>query len=267
MRNLKPILALILAAALAPNLLAQQASISAQPKASIQPASGTDRFANHLTLHYEAEWRLWKAGTGTLKIEPSGDFQHVTGTAEAAGAVALLYRVEDRIESYFDRKTLCSDRILKHSEEGLHRRDTTLRFDAASGKSVLDERNLRNGETKHQETDSPACVTDVLSGIYYLGAQHLEPGTALLFPVNDGGKSFDVTAFVEGREEIKTDAGSFRTVRVAVYSDAGALKGRGKVWIWYTDDLAHLPVQMRSRLFWGTLTLRLTRMENIRADK
>ncbi len=110
------------------------------------------RFANHLTLHYEAEWRLWKAGTGTLKIEPNGDFEHVTGTAEAAGAVALLYRVEDRLESYFDSKTFCSDRILKHSEEGLHRRDTTLRFDAASGKSVLDERNLRNGETKHQET-------------------------------------------------------------------------------------------------------------------
>jgi hypothetical protein len=266
MRTLKQILLFTLCATLAwmamlPSLTAQQASISAQPTASIQSAGGSYRFPNYLTLHYDAEWRLWKAGTGTLKIEPSGNFQHVTGTAEAAGAVALLYRVHDRIESYFDRKTLCSDRILKHSEEGLHRRDTNLRFDPATGKSILDERNLRNGETKHQETESPACVTDVLSGIYYLGAQHLEPGTALFFPVNDGGKSFDVTAFVEGREEVKTDVGSFHTVRVAVYSDAGALKGRGKVWIWYTDDTAHLPVQMRSRLFWGTLTLRLTRLE------
>jgi hypothetical protein len=267
MRNLKRILVIIFAAAMAATVIAQQASISAQPKAAIQPASEAYRFPNNQTLHYEAEWRLWKAGIGTLKIEPGGDFEHVTGTAEAAGAVAVLYRVQDRIESYFDRKTLCSERILKHSEEGLHRRETTLRFDAATGKSVLDERNLRNGETKHQETDSPACVTDVLSGIYYLGAQHLEPGAALLFPVNDGGKSFDVTAFVEGREEIKTDAGVFRTVRVAVYSDAGALKGRGKIWIWYTDDASHLPVQMRSRLFWGTLTLRLTRLETTRSEK
>jgi len=260
MRILKPILLLTLAA-LAPLLAAQQASISAQPTASIQPANEAYHFPYNQTLHYEAEWRLWKAGTGTLKIEPNGQFEHVIGTAEAAGAVAVLYRVQDRLESYFDRKTFCSQRILKHSEEGRHRRDTTLRFDAVPGKSVLDERNLRSGEIKHEESDSPACVTDVLSGIYYLGAQHLEPGGVLVFPVNDGGKSFDVTAFVEGREEVKTDAGTFRTVRVAVYSDSGALKGRGKIWIWYTDDASHLPVQMRSRLFWGTLTLRLTRVE------
>ena len=105
---MKLILLLIPALAMAPMLTAQQASISAQPQASIQPASGPNPFSNQSTLHYDAEWRLWKAGTGTLKIERNGDIEHVTGTAEAAGAVALLYRVEDRIESYFDRTTFCS---------------------------------------------------------------------------------------------------------------------------------------------------------------
>ena len=143
---------------------------------------------------------------------------------------------------------------------GLHKRDTTLVFDPR-GKSILDERNLRSNETKHQETDSPACVTDVLSGIYYIGAQRLEPGLSYLVPVNDGGKTFDTTVYVEGREDVKTDAGTFHTVRVAVYSDAGPLKGRGKIWLWFTDDASHLPVQMRSRLFWGTMTLRLTQLE------
>jgi hypothetical protein len=33
------------------------------------------------------------------------------------------------------------------------------------------------------------------------------------------------------------------------------------VWVWYTDDAAHIPVQMRARLFWGTLTFRLNRIE------
>lgn len=247
--------------ALAPMMIAQQASISAVAKATIHPVGEAHRFSNNLTLHYEAEWRLWKAGAGTLKIEQNGDQEHVIATAEAAGAVAVVYRVQDRLESYFDRRSFCSQRIQKHSEEGLHQRDTTLRFDAGRGKSVLDERNLRNGETKHQETDSPACVTDVLSGIYYLGAQRLEPGASHLFPVNDGGRTVDVKAYVEGREEVKTDAGVFHTVRVAVYTDAGPLKGRGKIWVWYTDDSFHLPVQMRSRLFWGTMTMRLTRVE------
>jgi len=66
---------------------------------------------------------------------------------------------------------------------------------------------------------------------------------------------------VEGREEIKTDAGTFRTVRVQPSAGSGILKSRGKIWIWYSDDAAHIPVQMRARMFWGTLTFRLTRVE------
>jgi hypothetical protein len=260
MRILTRILQLTLILTLGAIMSAQQASISAVPKASIQPASDSYHFPYNQTLHYDAEWRLWKAGMATLKIERNGEQEHVIATAEASGAVAVLYRVQDRLESYFDRRSFCSQQILKHSEEGLHKRDTTLTFDPR-GRSLLDERNLRNGETKHQETDSPACVTDVLSGIYYLGAQRLEPGVSYLFPLNDGGKTVDVKAYAEGREDVKTDAGTFHTVRVAVYSDAGRLKGQGKVWIWYTDDASHLPVQMRSHLFWGTMTLRLTRLE------
>jgi hypothetical protein len=260
MRTLARILLVTLASALLPGAMAQQATISSAPKSAIEPAYDGYQFPTQ-TLHYDAEWRLWKAGSASLKVQTTGDIVHVTAIAAASGAVAVLYRVQDRLESYFDRRTNCSDRIIKHSEEGFHKRETTLVFDAARGKSVLDERNLRNGETQHHETDSPACVTDVLSGMFYLGSQHLESGAVHLFPLNDGGKTVDVTAYVEGREEVKTDAGNFHTLRVAVYSNAQSLKGRGKVWIWYTDDALHLPVQMRSRLFWGTMTLRLTRVE------
>jgi hypothetical protein len=70
-----------------------------------------------------------------------------------------------------------------------------------------------------------------------------------------------VTARVEGRESIKTPAGTFSTVRVAPEAASGVLKDRGRVWIWYTDDGRHLPVQMRARMFWGTLTFRLQRIE------
>jgi Protein of unknown function (DUF3108) len=262
MRTLTRIFLLTLAVALTPALLAQPATIAPPPPPAIEPPQAGYIYPTQ-TLHYEAEWRLWKAGTATISIQPgAGDIEHVTGTAESSGAVSVLYRVQDRIESYFDRRTDCSSRIIKHSEEGFHKRETSLVFDAAHGKSILDERNLRNGETKHQVTDSPACVTDVLSGIFYLGSQHLEPGVTHLFPLNDGGKTVDVTARVEGREDVKTDAGLFHTVRVVVYSRDGALKGRGKVWIWYTDNAAHLPVQMRSHLFWGTMTLRLTWIQN-----
>jgi hypothetical protein len=33
------------------------------------------------------------------------------------------------------------------------------------------------------------------------------------------------------------------------------------VWVWYTDDAQRIPVQMRARMGWGTLTFRLARVD------
>ena len=60
---------------------------------------------------------------------------------------------------------------------------------------------------------------------------------------------------------MKTPAGTFQTLRVQPEASSGILKKRGKIWVWYTNDGQHIPVLMRARLFWGTLTIRLTRID------
>lgn len=227
----------------------------------IRPAPEGYRFPNGEVLHFTAEWRLWNAGLATIRMDSAGSEQKVTATADSIGFVSLLYRVADRFESYFDRKTFCSTHIFKHSEEGLHKRETNIRFDGTRQKAVLDEKNLRNNQVKHTEQDIPPCVTDVVSAIFYVSSLPFDQGAVYTFPLNDGGTTVDVRAHVEGKEQIKTDAGTFNTIRVQPESDTGVLKNRGKVWVWYTDDAAHMPVQMRARLFWGTLTIKLTRVD------
>jgi hypothetical protein len=232
------------------------------PAAAIRPAPGGYSFPHGTVLHYDAEWRLWKSGTATIRIDAAGPEERVTASADATGVVAMLYRVQDRFESYFDRRNFCSLSLTKRSVEGLHQRHTVIRFDQVRRKAVLDERNLRTGETKHTEQDIPGCVTDVLSGMYYVASLPLEPGSVSMFPLNDGGQTVNVRAEVEAREDIKTDAGLYHTVRVQLLADAGVLKNRGKVWLWYSDDSAHTLVQVRTRLFWGTLNIRLARIEH-----
>lgn len=218
-------------------------------------------FSNNVTYYYNAEWRLWTAGTATLRMESDGTRQKVSGTADSTGVVALLYTVRDRFESHFDRRTFCSEQITKHTEEGFHKKDTSIRFDYNRRKAVLDERNLKNDETKHAEENIPGCVVDVLSGIYYVGSLPLQVGASYTFPLNDGGKMIDVRATVEAREQVKTDAGTFNTLRVRTEDVSGALRKRGNAWVWYTDDPSRMPVQMRARAFWGTLNFRLARVE------
>ena len=231
------------------------------PQSYIRPTPDNYRFQNGQTLHYTAEWRLWNAGVATVKMEAAGSEQKISATADSIGFVSLLYKVTDRFEAYFDRKSFCSTHIYKHSEEGLHKRDTNIRFDQQRKKAVLDEKNLKKNETKHTEEDIPGCVTDVISAIFYVGSLPLEVGQVYTFPLNDGGKTVDVKAYVRAREDIKTDAGTFHTIRVEPEAASGVLKGKGKAWIWYTDDANHTPVQMRTRMFWGMLTFKLTRID------
>jgi len=203
---------------------------------------------------------LISAGTGVVRMETDGNERKVTATAESAGAVNVLFPVHDRFQSRFDPRTFCSLSIFKHSEEGSHKRETSIHFDYARKKSVLDEKNLRTGETKHVENDLAACTTDVITGFYYLQSLPLLVGSIYEFPISDG-KTTIVRASVEKREQIKVPAGTFPAVRVAAEATSGPLQSKGKVWVWYSDDPSHTPVQMRVKLLWGTLLFRLQRIE------
>jgi hypothetical protein len=235
--------------------------MSAAPSARVVPPPPTYGFSNGQTYVYEVEWHLFNAGTARVSLGIDGSQQHVTAVADSAGVVNALYKVHDRFDAFFDPRTFCSQRVSKHTEEGSHSRQTELHFDYARHKSALDERNLKTGEQKHVENDLPSCVTDVVSGFYYLASLPLQTGNTNTFPINDGGKTTEVTARVETREQIKVPAGTFQTVRVKAEAVSGALQGKGTVWAWFTDDGNHAPVQIRTKLGWGTLLFRLQRIE------
>jgi hypothetical protein len=236
-------------------------TISAAPSSRIVPPPPNYRFPDDQTYVYGVEWHLFNAGTARMGLRADGNQQHVISTAVSAGVVNALYKVNDRFEAFFDPDSFCSLRVVKHVEEGFHSRDSDLRFDYAQGKSIMDEKNLKTGEQKHTENDIPGCVSDVITGFYYIASLPLQVGNLNTFTINDGGKTTEVTARVEGREQVKVPQGTFQTVRVKIEAISGALKGKGTVWAWFTDDGNHTPVQMRSKLGWGTLLFRLQRIE------
>jgi hypothetical protein len=236
------------------------ATISAGPTAQILPPSSDYRFPDGQSYVYSVEWHMFTAGTATVKLNAAGNEQRVTAMADSAGVVNALFRVHDLFEASFDPHTFCSLQVSRHTEEGSHQRNMNLRLDYPRHKSVLDEKNLKTGELKHTENDIPACVTDVISGFYYLASLPLQQGSSSTFAINDG-KTTEVTARVESKEQIKVLAGTFQTVRVRVEAVSGSLKGKGEIWVWFTDDANHTPVQMRSKLGWGTLLFRLQRVD------
>ena len=227
----------------------------------INPSIPTYRFPENFTFTYSVDWRLVTAGKATLRLDNVNGEHHVVVDADSTGAVALLYHVHDRLETFYNPQTNCALSLIKHTEEGFRRVETKVRYDYSRKKAVVDEQNLRAKNQKHEENDIASCVSNTLAAVYYAGSQPLQVGTKFTFPSSDGGKTTDIEVTVEARESIKTPAGSFNTIRVAGEALNGPQKGKGKIWMWYSDDDRRIPVQMRARAFWGTMTFRLTQMQ------
>jgi len=238
---------------------ASTASIGAV-HAQITPPPPNYPFPDGRAYVYSAEWHLITAGSGVVKMEAAGIERKVTATAESQGVVNVVFPVRDRFESHFDPRTFCSLSIFKHSEEGSHKRETSIHFDYANKKSAFDEKNFKTGETKHVENDLPGCATDVITGFYYLQSLPLQLGATYEFPISDG-KTTTVRATVVKREQVKVPAGAFQAVQVTAEAISGPLQSKGKVWVWYSDDPSHIPIQMRAKLGWGTLLFRLQRID------
>jgi len=219
------------------------------------------KFPTGQTFIYSGVWRIFTAGTATLRLETSGTQNRVLGTANAVSAAALLYHVQDRYESSFDPATFCSSNTSRQIEEGFRRVNTKISFDYAQHKSLFEQKNLKKNESKNVEHAIPSCVTDVLSGIFYAASLPLQPGNTYSFPLNDGGETLTVNVHAEAREQIKTPAGTFNAIRVQPEAASGVLKDKGKIWIWYSDDAARIPVQARAHMYWGMLTFTLQRID------
>lgn len=236
-------------------------ALQTSPAARILPPSARYRFPAHQTYFYNADWHLVNAGTARVTMESSTDGQHAVVTADTSGFVNLLFAVHDQFRTTINPRTFCSLAVSKQTQEGSRRRQTEVHFDYAHGKSLLQEKDLKTGAVKHLEHLIPPCVTDVMSSFYYVSSLPLSPGQSFVFPLNDGGPTGEITATVEGREQVKTPAGVFPSVRVRAIASAGPMKNKGRVWVWYSDDGQRIPVQLKAKVKWGTLNFRLARVE------
>jgi hypothetical protein len=220
------------------------------------------------TLSYSVEWRLITAGKGRMTWSaaagPQGGWE-ANLHLESTGLVSKLFKVNDDYSSHM-APDLCGVSSHLKAEEGKRRRETNITFDRESKKANYLERDLvKNAVIRSNEIDVPACVHDVVGGLYYLRTLNLEPGQHTEVPVTDGKKSVMARIEAQQRETIKTPAGSFRTIRYEAFLFNDVLYRRsGRLYFWLSDDRRRLPVQIRVRLQFaiGTITLQLEKTEN-----
>jgi hypothetical protein len=215
---------------------------------------------------YAVEWRLIRAGTVRVQVEPLAESARSRAQvhAESQGLVAALYKVVDHYEA--DHEGGCEVSSVLNALEGRRHRETRITVDPARQRASYLERDLRNNTTvKAHELEVPACVYDIPGALMKLRATRIETGRTAEVPMTDGKKFARVRVVAHEKQPVKTPAaGTVNAIRHDVFLFDGVIYQRSaRLEVWISDDDRRLPLQIRVRTQFpiGTINLVLEKEE------
>ena len=220
------------------------------------------------TLQYTVEWRLVTAGKARLvwsatSQRPNSGWQ-ANLHMESTGMVSKLFKVNNDYVSSLDAD-LCSTGSYLKAAEGSRHKETRVTFNREARKADYQEKDLdKKAVVNAHEIDIPPCVHDVLAALYSLRTLNLPPGQSTQMAISDGKKSVMARVEAQQREDVKTPAGLFKTIRCEAFLFNDVLYRRyGHLHVWLSDDARKVPVQIRVHLQFaiGTITLQLEKEE------
>ncbi len=208
---------------------------------------------------YGAEWRFLRSGEVELNFSPS----ETRLTLKTVGLVSTLIPVEDRYTTTFE-DGFCALTLLLDSRQGRKHRETKVAYDRQTKRVSYVERDVKAGrELARKEMEIPSCVHEVTGALLKLRQMKPEPGATIELPVSDGKKLISARVDALAREQVKTPAGQFNTIKYEAFLFNGQLyRRKGRLFVWLTDDGERTPVQVRIQLpfYIGTVTLKLEKM-------
>jgi hypothetical protein len=238
-------------------LLLAMASIGLAEEPAETPTTIDPRAWLGEIIEYRVSFGIIPAGKAKLEIVDTATVNgihalHAVSTARSAKAFDLVFKVRDSVETWFKDDSIYVLRARKKLSEGRYHEENLVDFDVERGTA----RWWKNGVEKQTMPVEPR-VQDVLSAGYKARTLPLAVGDTFAIKTHDVDKTYDLLVFVIGRESVETPAGTFDCFKVEPVLRSGGLfkKERGaRVFIWVTADHRRIPVQMQSKVSFGSVT-------------
>jgi len=165
-----------------------------------------------------------------------------------------LFRLKNVNESWTSVADMMSLRF--HQEQNENDRHRVRKFEIYPDSGFYRQEGVANpGKT-------PAHPVDDAAIIYFLRTFNLEEGKAYRFDNYFKDAKNPLVVRVHKRETLELPDGSRVPCLVLqpLIGDDGLFSNRSDARVWITDDARRIPVQIRSRLPWLTITMRLEKM-------
>ena len=220
-------------------------------------------FAPGEKLTYIISWSdILNAGTAVMEVRKERSTAKTeevrfVSSARSTGMLDKFYSVRDVVQSVFDVTLRQSLSYAMDQKHGKRKKQREALFDQDHQKVTFRENGVQ------EVLNAPKQTQDALSSLYYLRmSDDLVPGRTITVNVFDGGKNWTVDILVLSKEQIKTPAGDFRTIKVQTYPKyEGVFMHKGEIFIWITDDDRRVPVLMKSTITIGSIMATLTEMK------
>lgn len=234
------------------------------PYAALSPNSQAKQTAPwaYEQLKYGIYYTFIKAGTAYIRnrglVDINGHAAYLLQTtAFSAPVIDAFFKVRDINQSWLDAETFYSLGYGQSVREGGYVRDEWLTFDYP--------RRQYSGLVRKKEEPRPISgplemnVVDILTSLYYVRSQQLEPGKDLVFDIVNREKQYPLIVKVLKKEKVKTDAGTFDCIVVEPQlRGEGIFVSKGKsLKVWLTDDEYKMPVKMQVEVFIGSVSAKL----------
>lgn len=266
--------------ALASLLLATWISSSAQAAIDISSTTVSDPHAlsgailpmttSYLPLNvfpekliFDVAWGIIGVGQATLEVQDIVDFNgrpayHIVSRAMSNAFCDGFYKVRDLNESWFDAATHTSLGYSKQLREGHFFRDEWVLYQDGRW---LSKTTNRDGHYSFAAGTVPVKVQDVLSSMYYIRGQPLEPGKDVVLDVNTR-QNWPLAIRVIKKERIKVPAGRFDAylVEPGMRHEGIFIQKGTRLQIWLADDATRMPVMMKVDVFFGSITAKLSKV-------
>lgn len=231
--------------------------LGAQSPSSAAPL--TRLFPVGETLMYDARFGFINVGTAAMQVSGVDTVRgaptlHVTFVLQGG---TFFYRLNDRMDSWFGLYDFASRRFVQDFDEGGRRRYAAYEIYPDSG--------YYRAAGVDSAIPTVADPLDDAAFFYFARTVPFEPGRRFEFDRYFRPDRNPVVLEVIGRDTIDVPAGRFPTVVIKP-----TIKGRGILAeaadprMWLSDDERRIMVQLKSRFPFGTITLRLTKVEQRR---
>jgi len=210
-------------------------------------------------LDYVAKFSFINLGSMTLEIKDTLTYKGFTcygftSILTSNPSLSFLFSLSDTIEVYARTEDLLPIYYEESINEGKYHNHSKLFFDHDSLNVIYDD---------SLSFDLLEKSRDLLSFWYFLRTIPLEVGDTIPVNIHKSKENYEILCYIEKKERIKTPIGEFNTILVSPQTEGKGIFGSGgEMDIWYSDDEARYPVQIKAKMKFGSVLFKLKGVKN-----